>query len=180
MDDVIEAKPLLCGWNEHLGAHVVILVSPARPGQCLGLPVGWDAGQSIIQFLAQPNVEYPRPLTGEYITRTVGALGGVVESVTVDGIAGGCVFTTVTRICTPYGDVMTEQDGRATDAVPTALWSGAPIRVVAQVWDTAKEPIPPQLEEQYHNMDHQQWREWVEKDLDMRGFKDFTPPAPGA
>lgn len=111
--------------------HLRIVVLREKDGD-RALPIWIGAFEGDALALQHGGAETPRPLTPDLMARTIHALGGTIESVTVTRLQDNTFYALVTLVADGRRE---ELDARPSDAINLAVRAGAPIFVASEVME---------------------------------------------
>lgn len=117
-------------------------VSQVEHGRSLPIVIGVPEAQAIERGLKGITVK--RPQTHDLLANVIKALGGVLESITINDLVDGTFYAQLNiRVATTDKPRLVAVDCRPSDAIALGITGGVPIYVAVHVLEQARADEPP-------------------------------------
>jgi len=131
------------------------------------VPVWIGQAEATAIAIALQEKEFPRPLTHDLLQTMVSTLGGELDMIVIDNIQDATYFATI--FVRDTGGNVFEVDARPSDSIAVALRMSTPIYISEDVFSSSAVDMPETDDEE----EREQFRVFVEKDMDLADFKKF-------
>lgn len=131
------------------------------------VPVWIGQSEATAIAIALQEKEFPRPLTHDLLQTMVNTLGGELDMIVIDNIQDATYYATI--FVRDDGGNVFEVDARPSDSIAVALRMSTPIYISEDVFTQSAVDMPETDDEE----EREQFRVFVEKEMDVADFKRF-------